>query len=218
MFWRSSLRSVLAVGAVALVLALSGAHVLDALCAQCLESLRARTSSIGSVLRGGVDTVVSAAPPARAAGPPCAVVATGGEIIGLDSEGYVTSCDTASSRCDLPILTGFVPATKRAGERVSSAEVVLGLEIIRAFEESQDVISILSEVNLGDLANPTAILTGAVKVSLGRGDYRCKVAKLGRVLAGLDRLNCTPRTIDLRFARQAVVTCNEPKKPAKKEV
>lgn len=218
MFWRSSLRSVLVVAAFALALALSSAHVFDAPCAQGVKGLKGRLASAGAILRGGVDTVVSAAPAAHPAGPVCALVATKGEIIGLDSEGYVASYDTASCRSDLPILTGFVPATKEVGERVSSAEVVLGLEIVKAFEERQGVMSILSEVNLGDLKNPTAILSGAVRVSLGQGDYRSKVAKLDQVLVGLKRINSSPKTIDLRFARQAVVTCDQPKKPAKKEV
>jgi hypothetical protein len=173
---------------------------------------------VGASLRGGVDTVVSAAPEAHPAGPVYALVATRGEIVGLDAEGYVASYDTASCRCDLPVLTGFLPATKKVGERISSAEIVLGLEIVKAFEERPEVMRILSEVNLGDLENPTAVLSGAVRVSLGQGDYRCKVGKLDQVLVSLKRLNSSPKTIDLRFARQAVVTCNEPKKPAKKEV
>ena len=212
MFWRTSLRSVVAVAVAAFALALNGAGLLDGPCSSLEKGLGHGFKSALAGLRGSVDGIVNAGPVPCVAGPACLIVVTGDEIVGLDRDGYIASCDSACSRSDLPALTGFFPASKKVGERATSAEIVIGLEILRAFEDRPDMLKMLSEVNLGDLRNPTAILTGGVKVSLGKGDYTGKIDKLDRVLANLERLKISAKTVDMRFDRQAVVTFMEPKR------
>jgi len=211
MFWRTSLRSVVAVAVAALVLALNGAGVLEGPLVSGANGLSHGLISVLAALRGSVDNIVSAEPIPVAAGPAYLLVVTGDGIMALDREGYIASFDSACSRADLPALTGFLPATRNVGGRVSSAEVVIGLEIMRTFEDRPDLLKTLSEVNLGDLRNPTAVLAGGVAVSLGKGDYGNKVDKLDLVLANLKQLGMQARNIDLRFNRQAVVTCVQPK-------
>jgi cell division septal protein FtsQ len=72
------------------------------------------------------------------------------------------------------------------------------------------MLKALSEINLADLENPKAVLSGGIVVDLGSGHYRRKVQELTGVLAELKRLGKHPKAVDLRFARQAVVRCSEP--------
>jgi hypothetical protein len=223
MFWRTSLRSVVAVAVAALLLALNAAGILDGPLVGGANSLREAVKAAAVALRGTVDGIVSAGPVPCPAGPAYLLVVSGEEIMGLDRDGYVACCDSACPRSDLPALTGFLPAARKVGEQVSSAEVVIGLEITRAFEERPDLFKMLSEVNLGDLRNPAAVLSGGITVILGKGDYADKIDELNMVLANLGQMGMQARSIDLRFARQAVVTCaepkhSEPKQKGKKEV
>jgi hypothetical protein len=211
MFWRSNMHSVLVVGAVALLLALISDGVIGS---DSFRGARRFSSSLKGLVCGihtGVDDLMSDPPQRLSAGPTSALVVWGGGILGLDREGVVASSDTACSRWDLPFLTGFVPASRAVGERLSSAEIVVGLEVLRAVEARPEMLAMLSEVNLADLKNPRLVLAGGVEVNLGRGDYRRKVDKLNKVLLHLKRLEATPLTIDLRFARQVVVRCLEQK-------
>lgn len=205
------MRSVVAVAAAAFALALNAAGILDGPCSGAGEGLGKGLRAVLAGLRGSVDGIVSAGPVPCVAGPACLLVVTGDEFLGLDRGGYIAFCESTCARADLPALTGFLPASKKVGERAASAEIVIGLEIMRAFEDRPDLVKMLSEVNLGDLRNPTAILAGGTAVSLGKGDYPNKTDKLIQVLENLKRLNMSAKTIDLRFARQAVVNCIQPK-------
>ncbi|MFZ1947595.1 MAG: cell division protein FtsQ/DivIB [bacterium] len=218
MFWRTKALSLVVVAAVALTLALSADGVFGARCFDCFRDCGSWVKETLCGIGASVDGLVAAEPARLCAGPAYVLVAWGGEVLGLDREGVVASSDTACARADLPALTGFVPAVKTVGERISSAEIVLGLEIIRAFDERPELMKVLSEINLADLTNPKAVLLGGVSVNLGQGDYRSKMENLIQVLLHLKRLNASPRTIDLRFSRQVVVKCSEPKRNLEKEV
>jgi hypothetical protein len=218
MFWRSNMHSALVVGAVAMVLALGSDGIFGA---KCFKGVREFGGCIKGAVVGihtSVDDLVTSEPVRQCAGPTFLLVASDGDVIGLDREGIVASRDTACCRSDLPALTGFAPASVAVGERVSSAEIVVGLEVVRAFEGRPEMMKVLSEVNLEDLENPRAILSGGVTVSLGQGDYCRKIEKLNQVLLYLKRLKASPKTIDLRFSRQVVVKCSEPKPNSEKEV
>jgi cell division septal protein FtsQ len=203
---------------VALILALNADGVFGAKCFNCFKDCGTWAKEAVCGIGASVDDLVAAEPARLSAGPTYALVASGGEVLGLDREGVVGSSDSACARADLPALTGFAPAARTVGERISSAEIVLGLEIIRAFDERPELMKVLSEINLGDLSNPKAVLFGGVTVNLGQGEYRNKMENLIQVLLHLKRLNASPRTIDLRFSRQVVVKCSEPKRNLEKEV
>ena len=210
--WRANLHSVVVVAVVSMGLALNGAHVRSSKWFRGIQGFAENTKGMIFGVHAEADELARPQPEKTCAGPTCVLVAAQGVVLGLDSEGFVSSCDSSSARSDLPVLTGFLPATKLVGDRVCSAEIVMGLEIIGAFEDRPEVMRILSEVNLGDLDSPKVILIKGVTVYLGQGDYRRKVEKLNQVLLHLNRLKASPKTIDLRFARQVVVKCDDPKR------
>ncbi len=216
--FRASFQSIVIVGVMSLGITLTGTHVLNPKWFRGFESLGRDIRGAVSCIRSSIDGIVASAPIAPCAGPTYVLIAAQGEVLGLDKDGYVASCDTASARCDLPVLTGFLPATKALGDNISSAEVVVGLAIVRAFDEKPEMMKMLSEVNLENLNDPRVILRGGVTVDFGGGDYKRKVEKLNQVLLHLKRLNASPKTVDLRFARQVVVKCNEPHRDIEKEV
>jgi hypothetical protein len=218
MFWRTKVWSLVVVALAALGLALYADGVFGAKCFDGFRDFGSWVEETVCGIHASVDDLMAAEAARLSAGPTYALVVSGGEVLELDREGVVASADTACARADLPALTGFVPAAKTVGERLSSAEIVLGLEIVRAFDERPDLAKVLSEINLADLANPTAVLFGGVTVNLGQGEYRDKMDHLVQVLLHLKRLKASPRTIDLRFSRQVVVKCSEPKRNPEKEV
>jgi hypothetical protein len=146
------------------------------------------------------------------------LVAGAGMVMGLDREGYVTWCNTASGAGDLPVLTGFFPAESIPGTRLSAPEVVLGLTIVRAFERSPSASQMLSEVNLTDLEHPRAILSGGLTAELGHGGYAAKVERLGQILMQARELNMHVDRIDLRFGCQVVVEWDRTRRGFDKEV
>ncbi|MFH1312870.1 MAG: cell division protein FtsQ/DivIB [Candidatus Eisenbacteria bacterium] len=147
------------------------------------------------------------------------VLITGqGMVMGLDREGYVTWCESASGTGDLPALTGFSPAAGKPGTRLSTPEAVLGLTIVRAFELSPSLMDALSEINLENLEHPRAILTGGTLAELGHGGYVAKVKRLDQILMQARQQNMHVARIDLRFGRQVVVEWNRAPRGFDKEV
>jgi hypothetical protein len=211
MFWRSNLNSVMAIGAVALVLALVSGGVFSSDCFRGVRQLGRSVRDLAAGLHDAADDLAGSQSERLMAGPTDALVAWDGGVLGLDRDGVIASSDTAGARWDLPVLTGFVPASRMVGEKLCSAEIVVALEVLRAVEARPEMLARLSEVNLADLENPRLVLAGGVAVNLGQGDYRCKVDRLDKVLVHLRRLRATPAVIDLRFARQVVVKCSEQK-------
>jgi hypothetical protein len=206
------------VAGLALVLALAGTGTIEGKWFQGFASLGRDVGDVVSRLERTIGGAVRTAPVKPVAGPVCVLVAARGSILGLDQDGCIATSDTTSSRSDLPVLTGFLPDAKGVGEVLSLGEVVVGMAVLRAFEARPEMLKALSEINLGDLGNPKAILCGGVVVDLGSGHYKRKVQELNGVLAELKRLNEQPKAIDLRFARQAVVRCSEPDSNIEKEV
>jgi hypothetical protein len=216
--FRAGYRSILIVGLASAGLAMQGTGSVDPRWFSGFRAFGRDLVAAVSDARTGLTGMVAAKPETACAGPPCVLLAGDGYVLGLDREGSIASCDTASGRFDLPVLTGVVPASTTVGHGICSAEVIIGLEIVRAFDAKPEMMKMLSEVNLANLDDPRAILAGGVVVDLGGGDYRQKVDKLSQVLLHLKGLNASPKTIDLRFARQVVVTCNEPHRSIAKEV
>jgi hypothetical protein len=154
----------------------------------------------------------------RSPGETWALITGQGMVMGLDREGYVTWCDSASGAGDLPALTGFLPAGCEPGVRLSTPEAVLGLAIVRAFELSPFLMDVLSEVNLEDLEHPRVILTGGTLAELGHGAYVAKVERLGQILMQARQQNMHVARIDLRFGRQVVVEWDRAPRGFDKEV
>ena len=146
------------------------------------------------------------------------VAVTDSEIMGLDRQGRITMRDTACGCPDVPALTGLSVFPNRPGERVSSPEVVIGLSIVRAFERTEGLLALLSEVNLKDSGSPRAVLLGGLTVELGEGGFHRKLAKLAKVLIQLEDMEVEARRIDLRFGGQVVVDCGEIHRSFEKEV
>jgi hypothetical protein len=143
---------------------------------------------------------------------------SGGYIIGLDRQGYVTSVDSAFAGGNLPCLTGVSARGVCRGDRISRPEVARGLSVVRAFGEHSDLLSILSEVNVSEPKNPRAILCGGVTVELGSGRYRLKTSRLHQVLLQVPDLNMRARRVDLRFSGQVIMDYHEAPRRARKEV
>jgi hypothetical protein len=183
-------------------------------CASALEDriagLAGRLTWVSSDARSGV-----AAP---APGSTYALVTSGGLVVGLDRDGLVALHDTASDIYGVPALTGCSAVPTAAGKMLSAPEVVLGLSIIRAFEEFPCLMDMLSEVNMASLERPRAILRGGIVAELGKGGYRVKIRRLNQVVMQALRLKMRPDYVDLRFGRQVVVKCDKAQRVLDKEV
>jgi hypothetical protein len=216
--FRTSLREMVMVGAVASIVALVGTGTATPKWLAGFANLGRSVEAAVCCVRSGLDGMMTAPEPKSIPGPVCVLVATDGTIIGLDRAGLIATADTVCLRADLPVMTGFVPTSAIVGEAVPVAEVVVGMAVLRAFESKPEMLKGLSEINLRDIENPKVFLRGGVVVDLGSGRYKLKVERLGQVLGELKRLGAKPKTIDLRFARQVVVRCNEPVNSVEKEV
>jgi hypothetical protein len=151
-------------------------------------------------------------------GPTCALLASEGVVAGLDKEGRITTRDTASEVSGLPVLTGLPALTEGPGEKASLPQVVLGLGILRVFEQAPQVMSRLSEINLEDLEQPRVVLSGGIVADLGQGGYADKVQRLHQVMVQAAQLNIKPKRIDLRFGCQVIVECDKDPRGTDKEV
>jgi hypothetical protein len=160
----------------------------------------------------------NAEPQPAAPGPTYSLVVSERSTVGLDRTGLVTIHDTVCDAFGVPVLTGCPAVLTEPGEMVSSPEVILGLSIIKAFEEAPFLMDMLSEVNLADLEHPKVILSGGIVVELGQGRYRNKIVRLNQVLMQASRLSMQPEYIDLRFGRQVIVNCDNPQHVFDKEV
>lgn len=216
--FRTNLREMAMVGGVASVLALVGTGTMSPKWFGCFASLGRSVEDAVSCARSSLGGIVTAPESKPIPGPVCVLVAADGNILGLDGAALIATSDTACCRSDLPVMTGFVPTTVVVGDVLPVAEVVVGMAVLKAFESRPEMLKALSEINLGDLDNPRVILRGGIVVDLGGGHYKRKVERLSQVLGELKRLEAKPKTIDLRFARQVVVRCNEPSNSIKKEV
>lgn len=168
----------------------------------------------GGLLSGSSDKEPGVAAP----GPTYALVASEGLVVGLDRDGLVTLYDTVSDMYGVPALTGCSAAPTVPGKLLSTPEVVLGLSIIRAFEESPFLMEMLSEVNIATLERPKAILRGGIVAELGKGGYRVKIQRLNQVVMQALRLKMQPEYVDLRFGRQVIVKCDKAQRVLDKEV
>lgn len=157
-------------------------------------------------------------PQPAAPGPTYALVVSERSTVGLDREGLVTMHDTVCETFGVPVLTGCPAVLAEPGEMLSSPEVILGLSIIKAFEEAPFLMDMLSEVNLADLEHPKVILSGGIVAELGQGRYRSKIVKLNQVLMQAPGLGMQPEYIDLRFGRQVIVSCVNSQRVFNKEV
>jgi hypothetical protein len=206
------------VGGVASALALVGTGTTSLKWFEGFASLGRSAANAVCCARTSLGGIMTAPESKPIPGPVCVLVAANGTILGLDGAGLIATSDTACCRTDLPAMTGFVPTTAVVGDALPVAEVVVGMAVLRAFEARPEMLKALSEINLEDLENPKVFLRGGVVVDLGSGHYKRKVERLSQVLGELKRLEAKPKTIDLRFARQVVVRCNEPGNSIKKEV
>jgi hypothetical protein len=150
-------------------------------------------------------------------GPTCALLLSDGFIVGLDREGYVTYRE-AGFASDLAAITGSDARCDIIGQRITDPSVSLGLSIVRAFNSSEDLPELLSEVNVADPENPKVILCGGITVEIGTGDYRTKTGRLHQILLQAPSLGVYPDRVDMRFGRQVVVEYRKTKTQARKEV
>jgi hypothetical protein len=153
----------------------------------------------------------------RRPGPTYALIVTEDMVVGVDREGYVSSCGTSSDK-DLAALTGLEVAPDSVGERLGMPELALGLAIVGAFDRSEDMPELLSEVYVGDLENPRVVLCGGVTVEIGTGDYRAKIARLRQILLQAPELGIRPTRVDMRFGAQVIVEYERMKQQPRKEV
>jgi hypothetical protein len=151
-------------------------------------------------------------------GPTYALVSSGGLIVGVDREGRVTMYDSVCDMCGVPFLTGCTSVDVERGQLLSTPEVVLGLSIIRAFEERPHLMNMLSEVNTSNLEQPRVILSGGIVAELGQGRYRAKIRRLSQIIMQAPRLKMRPESVDLRFGRQVIVKCGKIQHLLDKEV
>jgi hypothetical protein len=191
---------------------------LDCLSPNRQEQVRMMVDKVFDMFEAGLDSGPKDAEQNLPPGPTYVIAATVCEVMGLDREGRVTMRDTACGCFDLPVLTGLSVFPTRCGENVSSPEVVVGLSIVRAFERTEGLLGLLSEVNLKDTGSPRAVLSGGLIVELGQGDLRRKLARLAEVLIQLEDMKADTRRIDLRFGGQVVVDCGEVPRRFEKEV
>jgi hypothetical protein len=157
-------------------------------------------------------------PQPAAPGSTYALVVSERSAVGLDREGLVTVHDTVCETFGVPVLTGCPAVLAEPGEMLSSPEVILGLSIIKAFEEAPFLMDMLSEVNLANLEHPKVILSGGIVAELGQGRYRSKIVRLNQVLMQTSRLSMQPESVDLRFGRQVIVNCSNSQRVFDKEV
>jgi hypothetical protein len=191
----------------------------------CLESLcRGRAQGIGTRMGEWTDQVITelktrfgGEEDIHRPGPTYALVVSKDLIVGVDRDGYV-SCRETSFDGDLAALTGFAVAPDSIGEQLGIPELVLGLTIVRAFDRSEDMPDMLSEVYLGDPENPRVVLCGGVTVEIGAGDYGTKIARLRQILLQAPELGIRPTRVDMRFGPQVVVEYEQTKQQPRKEV
>ena len=193
-------------------------QMVDDICGDVFRHCRAEIDRVFSLALGHAPWTVSCQPDIHCPGPTWALVVEGGRTVGLDAEGWVTSCDGTCDLCGLPVLTGFSLGEVWPGRKVTCPEVISGLGLVRAFEQMGGLMEMLSEINLRDLECPKAILCGGVVVEFGRGDYLSKLERLNQALNHLSELEAVPRRIDLRFRGQVVVDCDRLKHKRDKEV
>ena len=190
----------------------------DRECMDAVERVRERIGDhlvrIERSLSGGRQ----AGPDKSSPGDTWVLIASEGMIMGLDRDGCVTSYDSSCGMSDLVALTGFSPVPGEPGDVIAMPEVVLGLTIIRTFELSPTLMGILSEINLENLKQPRATLSGGILVELGHGAYVAKVERLGQILIQARQLNMNIGRIDLRFVGQVVVECDLKQRGLDKEV
>jgi hypothetical protein len=187
------------------------------LCGDRIERLGAVAAGwyglTAAVIRGGLESKPEAPRP----GPTCALLISKDLAVGIDGQGYVTFVETSFAG-DLAAITGLAPVRYCVGERITAPEVLLGLAVVRAFNQWGDLSGLLSEVNVEDLENPRVILCGGVTVDMGTGDYRTKISRLRQILLQAPELGISPTRVDMRFGVQVVVQYEETKKQARKEV
>ncbi len=164
-------------------------------------------NALGKRLSPILDLFVEASPSGdiAPAGEAWALVATGSLLVAIDSTGRIVSKDAAGGTCELPILTHCGIASPGKDETLDSPEVILGLALVSALKGMPIVFDLVSEINVGNIANPRLILCGGVVVEVGRGDYTNKFRRLAQVWLQCSRLGVEARRIDLRFSAQVIV-------------
>jgi hypothetical protein len=184
---------------------------------------RNRIMRVGAVAAGwigksarGVREILESGSPEVVPGPACAVLVAGDITVGIDCEGYA-ACRGTGFAGDLAAITGSAVRCDSVGQRLTDPGVELGLAVVRAFNRSDDLPDLLSEVNVADLENPKVILCGGVVVEIGTGDYATKIRRLRQVLLRAPELGIRPYRVDMRFGPQVVVEYDAIKTQARKE-
>jgi len=215
---RAGTTSTIAAVLVAACLTARGNPSLETLCRDRTEWIEAQVAERGGRVLEKIKSRFGSDAEPSGPGSTCAVIVSGDLIVGVDRDGYVTCRETSFDR-DIAALTGFQVAPDSIGERLAMPELALGLAVVEAFEGSvDDMADLLSEVYVGDLANPRVVLCGGVTVEIGAGDYGRKIARLRQVLLQAPELGIRPTRVDMRFGSQVVVEYEKRSKQPRKEV
>lgn len=194
-------------------------------CHSVLSGCRARIEPFASRLAGVMGDLccaasrgIAGANEGRAPGEVVAAIPSGCLAAGLDLYGYVARVDTISKFGDVPLLTGFTPASREPGTSASSPEAFLGITIVEAFAMTPGLAGMLESVDLRELENPEVVLRTETVVRLGVGNYALKLERLREVLSQCVLLGMKPTLIDLRFRDQVVVRPGTIKRKTDREV
>ena len=134
-----------------------------------------------------------------------ALTLNGGHILVMDSDGYVIDNPTAMPESGGVYITGLEGTAYRIGKRISAPESKLSamktvLESIR----KMDAAAYISEVNLTDLMEITAIARSGVIVKLGdTGNMDEKIRWLRSAVSDLDTRGETRGTLDVSSGTRA---------------
>jgi hypothetical protein len=207
----------MAVAVISACLTLNGNESLKSLFCDGMKRLASQAALPAHALFDIVEGRFTKPPADERPGATYALIVSDEGVVGIDRNGCVAGTHVSFTG-HLPSLTGFAPHADSVGEILSAAEVVLGLCVIRSFEQHPDLAGMVSEVNLRHLGNPRAVLCGGLVVDIGAGAYIKKIDRLHQVLLQAEYLGIRPTRVDLRFGRQVVVEYESLASEVRKEV
>jgi cell division protein FtsQ len=128
------------------------------------------------------------------------------QLYGLTLEKEIIPLKDINRKWDIPILSGVQLKSINFYRKVDLPEINRAIDLYRAVQEvDSKFLDRISELDLSNRHNLVLyLLPSGVKVMLGSGDYKCRIARLMAILKTEEDYN-NLSWVDLRFENQGVV-------------